>query len=69
MFADTQFERSRVQIDRSGGTVALLYKLDTAGPRLVHFAWHHDLRDDAPDAPYLWANIGLDDVNGRFLAA
>ena len=43
--------------------------LDEGAARLIHFAWHRDLRDDEPDNTYLWADIGLDTANARYLAA
>jgi hypothetical protein len=46
-----------------------LYKTDNDGPRIVHLAWHHKLWDEAASDPYLWADVGLDPVNRRFVAS
>ena len=46
-----------------------LYKLDAGMPRISHLAWHLDLRDEPAADPYMWANVGLDEANSRFVAA
>lgn len=46
----------------------ILYKLDGEEPRILHLAFHHDLRDDPASVPFRWVQIGLDDVNKLFLA-
>jgi hypothetical protein len=52
-----------------GRHCGILYKLDDQAPRLLHLAWHRDLRDDEPDPKYLWGDVGLEASNRRFLAA
>lgn len=52
-----------------GHHCGFLYKLDGGDPRLLHFAWHYILRDDAPPEAYLWADMGFDEPNGRYVAA
>jgi hypothetical protein len=47
----------------------LLYKLDTALPRMLHLAWHVDLRDEPAPNDYFWAEVSLDETNRRVIAA
>jgi hypothetical protein len=61
-----QIERPDRPVSRHCG---LLYKVDGGQTRLLHFAFHCDLRDELAKEPYLWANIGFDEINGRFVAA
>ena len=55
--------------DQYGLHTGILYKIDGGSPRISHFAWHFDLRDDDAADPYLWADVGLDESNSRFVAA
>lgn len=38
------------------------------GPRMLHLAFHHDLRDEEAALPYRWAQIGIDEDNKLVLA-
>ncbi|MBB4480834.1 hypothetical protein [Rhizobium etli] len=58
-------------IGRSNATqnhIGFLYLSDT-GPRMLHLAWHHRLRNDNPyDDPwraYVWADFNLEDEENR----
>lgn len=64
--------RSVPPIDRSTNFAlhaGFLYKIDNAEPRISHLAWHYRLEDKPAEGPYLWANVGLDDVSCRVVAA
>jgi hypothetical protein len=63
------FAKSSAPARPVGRHCGFLYRLDTGAPRLLHFAWHYTLRDDEPSSAYLWADIGLDELNAKFLAA
>lgn len=69
--------RPYAEVDRVGLAIlrtplgyhsGLLYWLDQEDPRLLHLAFHHDLRDDAARAPLRWTNLNIDDVNKVVLA-
>jgi hypothetical protein len=46
-----------------------LYRLDDGEPRIQHLAFHLELEDEPAAAPYLWADVGLDEGNSRVVAA
>jgi len=48
--------------------IGLLYLDGDASVRLLHLAWHHDLRKELPSDKYLWQNISLDETNMIHLA-
>ena len=54
-----QVNRVGVAIMRHAGGLhcAFLCRPDDENPMLVHLAWHHELRRDAPDDRYLWADF------------
>jgi hypothetical protein len=45
-----------------------LYRLDDGEPRIQHLAFHLELEDEPAAAPYLWADVGLDEGNSRVVA-
>ncbi|PKA44039.1 hypothetical protein CWR43_06960 [Rhizobium sullae] len=51
-----------------GWHVGLLYKAADGEPRVLHLAFHHDLKDEVAEAPFRWAQIGLDSDNKAVLA-
>lgn len=46
----------------------ILYRIEGEGPRMLHLAFHYDLRDEEARLPYRWAQLGLDDVNRLVLS-
>ena len=69
--------REFVEVDHVGVVIretangfhsGLLYRLD-GDARILHLAFHYDLRDELAVAPYRWANLGLDDDNKVVLAS
>lgn len=69
--AERPFDEVRhvgVVITKVGGTQlhsGFLYKPEEEGARILHLAFHHDLRDQPAPSHYRWAQLGLDDVNLR----
>lgn len=50
--------------------VGLIYRLDDDPARLLHLAWHFDLRDELIREDYFWDAVGfLDSTNTAFMAA
>lgn len=46
----------------------ILYCLPDGQSRVVHLAFHHDLRDEEATLPFRWAHINLDEDNKILLA-
>lgn len=67
-FAEVQFAGLAVRRTRLGLHSGFLYQRRGGEPRILHLAFHYDLRDDQAASPYRWAQIGLDEVNKEFLA-
>lgn len=53
------------------GHVGLVYRSSEGAERILHLAWHHDLRDEllAPNRHYLVCSSGLDEIESTVLAA
>lgn len=49
--------------------IGVLHRRDSGNPRLLHLAWHHDLRNDLPPDDYFWIEVNIHAKRLRQVAA
>jgi len=49
--------------------VGIVYKPGREPPRILHLAFHHDLRDEACSSRYFWGDSGLDETSQDIVVA
>jgi hypothetical protein len=69
--AQSNYPHIAVAVNREGSHVGLLYRLNSAEPKLLHLGWHHELyEDDTIRRGYAWtACVGFAGSEGRDLAS
>ena len=69
-FGEVRFVAVAICLTRRGNThCGVLHNGDTGPTTLLHLAWHHDLRSEAPGAEYLWVQPSVHRARARSIAA